>query len=261
MRQVELERGRRRGLADPLLPADDAAFAHETPEELGEAAPRARVLHAHRRAVVGSDADQRVGHDRDDVVLVHPVLDDHRAGILRDERTDRRERIERSVGRDVFDRSADRRRVGMRDDHGVRGRRRPPGARRQLPAKRVRLGAPALELLDAALGRSRRQQRHQERRAGGVGVLVAADVDTRESRPVERVEQQPALAFVLRSERLAVRDLHACPERRPISIASSSASPSRSPSSRMWVAYGRRHRAAIRASVTTSSVVAYVAGT
>ena len=51
------------------------------------------------------------------------------------------------------------------------------------------------------------------------------------------------------------------PERRPISIASSSASPSRSPSSRMWVAYGRRHRAAIRASVTISSVCAYVAGT
>ena len=94
-------------------------FAHEAPEELGEAAPRARVLYPHRRAVVGADADQRVGHDRDDVVLVHPVLHDHRARVLRDERADRRERFERSVGRDVFDRSADRRRVGVRDDHGV----------------------------------------------------------------------------------------------------------------------------------------------
>ncbi len=215
MRQVELERCRRRGLPDPLFPADDPAFAHEAPEELGEATPRARVLHPHGRAVVGSDADQRVGHDRHDVVVVHTVLHDHGAGILREERADRRERIERSVGRDIFDRSADRRQVDVRDDHGVHGRRRPPGARRQLPAERLRLGTPALELLDPALGRGRRQQGHQERRAGGIRVLVAPDVDTCESRPVERVEQQPALAFVLRSERLAVRDLHPCPRTAP----------------------------------------------
>ena len=46
-----------------------------------------------------------------------------------------------------------------------------------------------------------------------------------------------------------------------MSIASSSAAPRRSPSSRMCVAYGRRHLAAIRASATISSVSAYIAGT
>ena len=132
---------------------------------------------AQRRAVVRSDADQRIAHDRDDIVVVHPVLHDHGAGILRDERADRGERIERSRGSDVGDRATDRRGVGVRDDHGVLCGRRPPAARRQLPTERLRVGTSRLELLDASFRRLRREQRDEERRARGVRVLIPAHVD------------------------------------------------------------------------------------
>ncbi len=113
------------------------------------------------------------------------------------------------VGRDLRDRPTDRGRIGVRGDHGVVGRRRPPHPGRHLRAERLRIGAPRPERLDAVLGRLPREERHQERRARGVRVLVAPDVDTLGARAVERLEQQRALPLVLRTERLAVRDLHA----------------------------------------------------
>ena len=131
-------------------------------------------------------------------------------GILGDERADRRERVERSSGRDVGDRSTDRRGVGVRDDDGVVGRRRSPHPRRQLRAERLRVGASSPELLDPPR-RPRREQGDQERRARGVRVLIAADIDPVAPRSVERVEQQRALPPVLRPERLAMRDLHPSP--------------------------------------------------
>ena len=206
--KAELTRRRRRGLPDRFLPRDDAALAHEPPEEFGEASPGPRVLHAQRRTVVRADPDQRIAHDRHDIVVVHPVLHDHGTGILRDERADRGERIERSRVSDVGDRATDRRGVGVRDDHGVLRGRRPPAARRQLPTERLRVGTSRLELLDASFRRLRWEQRDEERRARGVRVLIPAHIDAFGSGTVEGVEQQGALPLVLGAERLAVRDLH-----------------------------------------------------
>jgi hypothetical protein len=129
------------GLADGLLPGEDAQLAHVAAEQSGEAAPGPRVLEAARGAVVGADADQGAGHDGPHVVLAHQADDDGGRRVVGDQLAQRVPGVA-AAGRLGQGAAGHARGRGGRSAARRRGRPGPSRRRRRRRARPGRAGPP-----------------------------------------------------------------------------------------------------------------------